>query len=70
MQCTKNDVYLIYLPIGLNWGYLVLVQALISGAKVALLDRFSGKTALEWIDCEKVTFIPTAPASIIGMPSG
>ena len=67
MQCTKNDVYLIYLPIGLNWGYLVLVQALISGAKVALLDRFSGKTALEWIDREKVTFIPTAPASIIAM---
>lgn len=67
MRCTKDDVYLIYLPIGLNWGYLVLVQALIYGARVAMLDRFSGQSALEWIEKEKVTFIPTAPASIIAM---
>ena len=67
MQATENDVFLIYLPIGLNWGYLVLLQALMLGAKAVLLDRFSGRRALELIEQERVTFIPTAPASIIAM---
>jgi len=67
MQCTADDVYLIYLPIGLNWGYLELVQALMLGAKAVLLDRFSGKAALQLIEREKATKISTAPASIIAM---
>lgn len=67
MRCTADDVYLVYLPIGLNWGYLELVQALMLGAKVVLLDRFSGKAALELIQRERVTKISTAPASIIAM---
>lgn len=67
MLATDKDVFLVYLPIGLNWGYLVLVQALMLGARVVLQDRFSGKGALELIEREKVTFIPTAPASIIAM---
>jgi non-ribosomal peptide synthetase component E (peptide arylation enzyme) len=67
MRCTADDVFLIYLPIGLNWGYLELVQALMLGAKVVLLDRFSGKAALQLIERERVTKISTAPASIIAM---
>lgn len=67
MEVTENEVFLIYLPIGLNWGYLILTQALMLGARVVLQDRFSGKTALELIEREKVTFIATAPASIIAM---
>jgi acyl-CoA synthetase (AMP-forming)/AMP-acid ligase II len=69
MEVTEDDVMLIYLPIGLNWGYLILCQALMEGAKVVLMDRFSGRGALELIEREKVTFIPTAPASIIAMLS-
>lgn len=67
MQCTEDDVYLVYLPIGLNWGYLEMIQALLTGAKAVLLDRFSGRAALELIQRERVTVIPTAPASIIAM---
>jgi non-ribosomal peptide synthetase component E (peptide arylation enzyme) len=67
MQCTSSDVFLVYLPIGLNWGYLELVQALMLGAKAVLLDRFSAKAALELIERERVTKISTAPASIIAM---
>jgi non-ribosomal peptide synthetase component E (peptide arylation enzyme) len=67
MQCTEADVYLVYLPIGLNWGYLEMIQALLTGAKAVLLDRFSGRAALELIERERVTVIPTAPASIIEM---
>jgi non-ribosomal peptide synthetase component E (peptide arylation enzyme) len=67
MQASENDVFLIYLPVGLNWGYLLLVQALLLGARVVLLDRFSGRAALELIEREKVTFVASAPASLIAM---
>lgn len=67
MQVTERDVFLIYLPLGLNWGYLTLVQTVLAGARAVLLDQFSGRAALELIDRERVTFIPTAPASIIAM---
>ncbi len=67
MKASETDVFLIYLPVGLNWGYLVLLQALMLGAKAVLLDRFSGHRALELIEQERVSFIPTAPASIIAM---
>src|SRR2546422_7033023 len=55
------------LPLGLNWGYLTLVQAVVAGARAVLLDQFSAGAALELIERERVTFIPTAPASIIAM---
>jgi acyl-CoA synthetase (AMP-forming)/AMP-acid ligase II len=67
MQASADDVFLIYLPVGLNWGYLLLVQALLLGARAVLLDRFSGRAALELIAREKVTFVASAPASLIAM---
>ena len=41
MEVTETDVFLIYLPLGLNWGYLTLLQAVPVGARAVLLDRFS-----------------------------
>ena len=67
MRADENDVFLIYLPIGLNWGYFLLIQALMLGARAVLLDRFSGRAALELIERERVSFIGSAPASIIAM---
>jgi non-ribosomal peptide synthetase component E (peptide arylation enzyme) len=67
MSVTDRDVFLIYLPLGLNWGYLTLIQALLAGARAVLLDQFSGAEALSLIARERVTFVPTAPASIISM---
>jgi acyl-CoA synthetase (AMP-forming)/AMP-acid ligase II len=67
MNASERDVFLIYLPVGLNWGYLLLVQALLLGAPVVLLDRFSGRAALELIEREKVTFVASAPAALIAM---
>jgi non-ribosomal peptide synthetase component E (peptide arylation enzyme) len=67
MQASEDDVFLIYLPIGLNWGYLLLVQALLLGARSMLLDSFSGRAALDVIAREKVTFVASAPASLIAM---
>ncbi len=67
MEVTDNEVFLVYLPLGLNWGYLTLLQSIMVGARAVLLDRFSGRAALEIIQRERVTFIPSAPASIIAM---
>ena len=67
MRVTEDDVFLVYLPLGLNWGYLTLVQAIMAGARVVLLDQFSAAAALDLIRRERVTYIPTAPASIIAI---
>jgi non-ribosomal peptide synthetase component E (peptide arylation enzyme) len=67
MRVTDKDVLLVWLPMGLNWGYLTLLQTILAGARAVLLERFSAPGALELIEREKVTFIPTAPASIVGL---
>ena len=67
MQRTEADTTLIFLPLGLNWGYLELVETLLLGAKAVLLDRFSAKAALDLLEREKVTVISTAPAAIISI---
>ena len=67
LEVTEFDVMLDYLPVGLNWGYCTLVQSVMAGAKTILMERFSGSGALEMIEREKVTYIPTAPASIVAM---
>ena len=67
LAVTERDVMLDYLPVGLNWGYMTLVQAAMAGARVVLMERFSAEGALELIEKERVTYIPTAPASIVAM---
>jgi fatty-acyl-CoA synthase len=59
-----EDAMMIWLPLGLNWGYLTLVQAVLAGAKAVLLERFRPAPALDLIERERVTYIPTAPASL------
>jgi acyl-CoA synthetase (AMP-forming)/AMP-acid ligase II len=61
---SADDVMMIWLPLGLNWGYLTLVQSVLAGAKAVLLDRFAPAAALDLIERERVTYIPTAPASL------
>ena len=63
----RTDVQLVYLPVCLNWGYLCLLQAIVSGSQAVLLERFSAKAALDLIQREGVTYIATAPASIVAM---
>ena len=61
---AADDVMMIWLPLGLNWGYLTLVQSVLAGAKAVLLDRFRPAAALDLIERERGTYIPTAPASL------
>jgi non-ribosomal peptide synthetase component E (peptide arylation enzyme) len=67
MGVTEREVQLVYLPVCLNWGYLCLLQAVVSGSRAVLLERFSARDALELIERERVTYIATAPASIVAI---
>jgi non-ribosomal peptide synthetase component E (peptide arylation enzyme) len=67
MKVTDRDVMLVYLPVGLNWGYLCLLQTIVAGGRAVLLERFSARAALEAIQRERVSYIATAPASIVAM---
>jgi acyl-CoA synthetase (AMP-forming)/AMP-acid ligase II len=61
---NSADTMMVWLPCGLNWGYLTLVQSVLAGAKAVLLERFLPAAALNLIESEGVTYIPTAPASL------
>ncbi len=67
MGVSDRDVQLVYLPVCLNWGYLCILQAVVSGGRAVLLERFSAEQALELIERERITYIATAPASIVAM---
>jgi len=67
MEVTDRDVLLIYLPVGLNWGYILLLQTIMAGARAVLMERFSARAALEAIARERITYIATAPAAIVAM---
>jgi non-ribosomal peptide synthetase component E (peptide arylation enzyme) len=67
MKVTEDEVLLVYLPVGLNWGYICALQTIMAGARAVFMERFSGKGALEAIANERVTYIATAPASIVAM---
>jgi non-ribosomal peptide synthetase component E (peptide arylation enzyme) len=67
MQVTEREVFLVFLPLGLNWGYITLLQSILAGATLVLMERFNPHTALELIQKEKVTYIPTAPAGLVAL---
>jgi non-ribosomal peptide synthetase component E (peptide arylation enzyme) len=67
MQVTADDVMLVWLPVGLNWGYLTLLQTVMAGCRAVLLERFTARNALELIARERVSYIATAPASIVAI---
>jgi acyl-CoA synthetase (AMP-forming)/AMP-acid ligase II len=67
MHVTPDEVLLIWLPVGLNWGYLSLLQTVMMGARAVLMEKFQATRALELIEKYRVTFIPTAPASLLAI---
>jgi non-ribosomal peptide synthetase component E (peptide arylation enzyme) len=67
LAVTENEVMLGFLPVGLNWGYLNLVQSVIAGCRIVLIERFSPGSVLDLIDREKITYVPTPPAAIVAL---
>jgi non-ribosomal peptide synthetase component E (peptide arylation enzyme) len=64
MEVTERDVFLVYLPLTLHWGYLTLLQAIITGARAVLRDQFSARVALDLIESERVT-LPSAVSNAL-----
>ena len=67
LRLGPEDRMMIWLPLGLNWGYLTLVQSIMAGATAVLLERFSAKPALALLASERCTYVPTAPASLTAL---
>jgi non-ribosomal peptide synthetase component E (peptide arylation enzyme) len=67
MQVTEREVFLVFLPLGLNWGYITLLQSILAGSTLVLMERFNPRAALALIQSERVTYIPTAPAGLVGL---
>ena len=67
MQVTEREVMLVFLPLGLNWGYITLLQSILAGGTLVLMERFNQRAALELIQDERVTYIPTAPAGLVAL---
>lgn len=62
-----DSVFLVFLPVGLNWGLFNVLQALFAGATLVLQDIFRPEEALELIRREKVTHFCCAPAHLVAL---
>ena len=62
---TPDDTVLGMAPITRGVGYLAVGTALVSGAKLVLLEKFSSEETLKWIAKEKVTVALGVPTEII-----
>jgi acyl-CoA synthetase (AMP-forming)/AMP-acid ligase II len=67
LEVTEDEVMLGFLPVGLNWGYLNLVQSVMAGCRIVMIERFSAAAVLDLIDREKISYIPTPPAAIVAL---
>jgi acyl-CoA synthetase (AMP-forming)/AMP-acid ligase II len=67
LAVTDHEVMLGFLPVGLNWGYLNLVQSVMAGCRIVMIERFNAGAVLDLIDKEKITYIPTPPAAIVAL---
>ena len=64
---SRDGVILLFLPVGLNWGLFCVIQSLLVGAKLVMMDVFKAQAALSLIASEKVSYFATAPTSLIAM---
>jgi len=64
---TRDSVVLVFLPAGLNWGLINVLQALEAGCALIMLDQFDAVTAMRLIERERVTYFCCAPAHLVAM---
>ncbi|MBI4589871.1 MAG: AMP-binding protein [Candidatus Rokubacteria bacterium] len=63
----RDDVSLLFLPVGLNWGLFMVLQTFLAGGTLVMMEAFSAGEALRLIQEERVTYFPTAPTGLIAM---
>ncbi len=64
---TRDSVVLVFLPAGMNWGLLNVLQALEAGCALIMLDVFDAVGAMQLIERERVTYFCCAPAHLVAM---
>jgi acyl-CoA synthetase (AMP-forming)/AMP-acid ligase II len=62
-----ESVFLVFLPVGLNWGLFNVLQAIFAGCTLILQDIFDPRRTLELIQTEKVTHFCCAPAHLVSL---
>jgi len=62
-----DSVLLAFLPVGLNWGLLNVLQAIFAGCTLVLQEVFDAALALALIERERVTHFCCAPAHLVSM---
>jgi acyl-CoA synthetase (AMP-forming)/AMP-acid ligase II len=64
---TADSAFLLFLPVGLNWGLFQTLQAVVAGCKLVYMETFKPEEALRLIERERITQFATAPAGLIAM---
>ena len=64
-----DSVLLAFLPVGLNWGLLNVLQGIFAGCPVILQEVFEAQAALQLIERERVTHFCCAPAHLVSLLS-
>jgi acyl-CoA synthetase (AMP-forming)/AMP-acid ligase II len=62
-----DSILLAFLPVGLNWGLLNVLQAIFAGCTLVLQEVFDAAIALALIERERVTHFCCAPAHLVSM---
>ncbi|MES3000835.1 MAG: class I adenylate-forming enzyme family protein [Pseudomonadota bacterium] len=67
MAIDAEDVTLLFMPVGLNSGYLCLLQTLISRGRLVLMERFHPLAVLDAIERYKVTLVSLPPSTMLSL---
>lgn len=66
-RIRPESVFLVFLPVGLNWGLFNTLQAIYARATLVYQDVFNPASAIELIERERVTHFCCAPAHLVAM---
>jgi acyl-CoA synthetase (AMP-forming)/AMP-acid ligase II len=69
LRIDEDSVLLAFLPVGLNWGLLNVLQAVFAGCTIVLQEVFDAEQALALIERERVTHFCCAPAHLVSLLS-
>ena len=69
LRIDEDSVLLAFLPVGLNWGLLNVLQAVFAGCTIVLQEVFDAERALALIERERVTHFCCAPAHLVSLLS-
>ncbi|KRB82356.1 hypothetical protein ASE00_09805 [Sphingomonas sp. Root710] len=63
----SDSTVLVLLPVGMNAGFSLVIQAAIAGARAVLMERFNPTATLELVEKYRVTSFIAAPAALIAI---